>query len=580
MNTCVRSMQLTNREEKGHVEEEINLLIADRIAQEGIDLLRTQLPEAHIDAEYGLKPEQLKGMIGKYTALVVRSETQVTSEILSVADKLKIVGRAGVGVDNIDIEAATRRGIMVVNSPTGNIVAAAEHTIAMLMALTRHIPAANSSTKAGKWEKSHFLGAEVRNKILGIIGLGKVGTEVARRAQGLEMQVIAFDPYVAPEQARKLDVTMLSMEEVLQQADFVTLHTSLTSGPQGTRGIIGSHELQLLKPGARLINCARGGLIDEGALLNALQENRLAGVALDVFSQEPIGDNEILRRLLADERVIATPHLGASTEEAQLGVATDVAEQIVAVLRGGFPRAAVNAPLILPETLNILQPYMHLVEQMGRLYTQLQPGPLHKIEFSCSGEIANNDLRPLQAALIKGLLESVSDAHVNMINAPLLAKQWGLELNEQKSTTPAEFANLVTIRLMYANGYSSSLAGKPGSGDDYVEVISGTVMHNEPRIVRIGRYWTEFVPEGYILFCRNPDQPGMIGRVGTILGKAKVNIRHMDVGPSVRSPSTKNPKRSPDTALMIISVDEPIPDWAIEEIKGTGDIFGVTLVKV
>ncbi len=562
------------------MEEEINILIADRIAQEGIDLLRSQLPEAHIDVHYSLKPEQLKDMIGNYTALVVRSETQVTSEILAGADTLKIVGRAGVGVDNIDIEAATRHGIMVVNSPTGNIVAAAEHTIAMLMALARHIPAASSSTKAGKWEKSRFLGVEVRNKILGIIGLGKVGTEVARRSQGLEMQVIAFDPYVAPEQARKLDVTMLSMEEVLQQADFVTLHTSLTGGPQGTRGLIGTHELQLLKPGARLINCARGGLIDEEALLNALQENRLAGVALDVFSQEPVGDNVILQQLLAHERVIATPHLGASTEEAQLGVATDVAEQIVAVLRGGFPRAAVNAPLILPETLNILQPYMHLVEQMGRLYTQLQPGPLNKIEFSCSGEIANNDLRPLQAALIKGLLESVSDAHVNMINAPLLAKQWGLEINEQKSTTPTEFANLVTIRLMHANGYSSSFAGKPGSGDDYVEVISGTVMHNEPRIVRIGRYWTEFVPEGYILFCRNPDQPGMIGRVGTILGKAHVNIRHMDVGPSVRSPHTKDPKRSPDTALMIISVDDPIPDWAIEEIKGTGDIFGVTLVKV
>jgi len=562
------------------VEEDINILISDRIAQEGIDLLRMQLPEAHIDIDYALKPEQLKGKIGAYTALVVRSETQVTGEVLRAADKLKIVGRAGVGVDNIDIDAATRRGIMVVNSPTGNIVAAAEHTIAMLMALARHIPAASNSMKAGKWEKIRFLGVEVRNKILGIIGLGKVGTEVARRAQGLEMQVIAFDPYVSPEQARKLDVTMLSMEEVLQQADFVTLHTSLTSGPQGTRGLIGMHELQLLKSGARLINCARGGLIDEEALLNALRENRLAGVALDVFSQEPIGNNETLQRLLADERVIATPHLGASTEEAQLGVATDVAEQIVAVLRGGFPRAAVNAPLILPETLHTLQPYMHLVEQMGRLYTQLQPGPLQRIEFSCSGEIANNDLRPLQAALIKGLLESVSDAHVNMINAPLLAKQWGLELNEQKSATPTEFANLVTIRLMHANGYSSSFAGKPGSGDDYVEVISGTVMHNEARIVRIGRYWTEFVPEGYILFCRNPDQPGMIGRVGTILGKAQVNIRHMDVGPSVRSPHSRDSKRSPDTALMIISVDDPIPEWAIEEIKGTGDIFGVTLVKV
>src|SRR6266705_4410991 len=567
-------------EVQSNSEQAIKILITDRIAQEGIDLLHSQLPEAQIDERIGLKAEQLKQVIGDYTALIVRSETQVTGDILAAANRLKIVGRAGVGVDNIDTEAATRLGIMVVNSPTGNIVAAAEHTIAMLMALARHLPGANSSTKAGKWEKSRFLGVEVRNKVLGIIGLGKVGTEVARRSQGLAMRVIAFDPYVAPEQSRKLDVTMLSMEEVLQQADFVTLHTSLIGGPQGTRGLIGMHELQLLKPGARLINCARGGLIDEEALLNALQENRLAGVALDVCSQEPVGDNEMLQRLLAHERVIATPHLGASTEEAQLSVATDVAEQIVAVLRGGFPRAAVNAPLILPETLKILQPYMHLVEQMGRLYTQLQQGPLNKIEFSCSGEIANNDLRPLQAALIKGLLESVSDVHVNMINAPLLAKQWGLEINEQKSTIPTEFANLITIRLMHANGYSSSFAGRPVSGDDYVEMISGTVMHNEPRIVRIGRYWTEFVPEGYILFCRNPDQPGMFGRVGTILGRAQVNIRHMDVGPSVRSHHTKDLKRSLDTALMIISVDDPIPDWAIEEIKGSGDIFGVTLVKV
>src|SRR6266568_2243287 len=573
-------MALGGAGETAGFNETIKILITDRIAREGIELLHTQLPEAQVDERPGLKPEQLKAIIGEYHALIVRSETQVTGDILAAAPCLKIVGRAGVGVDNIDIEAATRQGIMVVNSPTGNIVAAAEHTIAMLMALARHIPAASSSTKAGKWEKSRFLGVEVRNKVLGIIGLGKVGTEVARRAQGLEMQVIAFDPYVAPEQARKVGVTMLSMEEVLKQADFVTLHTSLTSGPHGTRGLIGTPELNLLKPGARLINCARGGLIDEEALLNALNENRLAGVALDVFSQEPIADNAVLKQLLSHERVIATPHLGASTEEAQVGVATDVAEQIVSVLRGGFPRAAVNAPLILPETLKVLQPYMHLVEQMARLYTQLQPGPLSKIEFSCSGEIASYDLRPLQAALIKGLLESVSDAHVNMINAQLLAKQWGLEVIEQKSTTPTEFANLVTLRVLSANGYAASFAGKPGSGGESVEVLSGTVMHGEPRIVRVGRYWTEFVPEGYILFCRNPDQPGMIGRVGTVLGKANVNIRHMDVGPIVRTPHQHDPQQPPDTALMIVSVDDPIPPWALQEISAAGDIFGLTVVNL
>jgi D-3-phosphoglycerate dehydrogenase len=562
------------------VAETIKILITDRIAREGIELLRTQLPQAQIDEQPGIKQERLKAIIGEYHALIVRSETQVTGDILTAATRLKIVGRAGVGVDNIDTETATRQGIMVVNSPTGNIIAAAEHTIGLLMAMARQIPAANSSTKTGHWEKSRFLGVEVRNKILGIIGLGKVGTEVARRAQGLEMQVIAFDPYVAPEHARKVDVTMLSMEDVLRQADFVTLHTSLTSGPHSTRGLIGTRELHLLKPGARLINCARGGLIDEEALLNALNENQLAGAALDVFSQEPIGDNTVLRRLLAHERVIATPHLGASTAEAQIGVATDVAEQVVSVLRGGFPRAAVNAPLILPETLKVLQPYMRLVEQMGRLYTQLQPGPLNKIELSCSGDIANYDLRPLQAALIKGLLESVSDAHVNMINAPLLARQWGLEILEQKSTMPTEFANLVTLRMLSINGYASSFAGKPGSGDEYVELLSGTVMQGEPRIVCVGRYWTEFVPEGYILFCRNPDQPGMIGRVGTVLGKANVNIRHMDVGPIVRTPRPRDAQHPPETALMIVSVDDPIPDWALQEIGAAGDIFGLTLVKL
>src|SRR5437588_2875582 len=523
--------------------ETIKILITDRIAKEGVALLRTELPQAQIDERPGMKPDQLKAIIGEYHALIVRSETQITEDILAAATHLKIVGRAGVGVDNIDTEMATRQGIIVVNSPTGNIVAAAEHTIAMLMALARQIPTANSSTKAGKWEKNRFLGVEVRNKTLGIIGLGKVGAEVAQRAQGLEMQVIAFDPYVSQEHADKLGVTMLSMEEVLQQADFVTLHTCLTSGPQGTRGLIGARELNLLKPGARLINCARGGLIDEEALLDALDENRLAGVALDVFSQEPVRDDEVLRQLLAHERVIATPHLGASTEEAQVGVAIDVVEQIVAVLRGGFPRAAVNAPLILPETLKVLQPYMRLVEQMGRLYTQLQPGPLNQTALACSGDIANYDLRPLQAALIKGLLESVSDAHVNMINAQLLAKQRGLEIIEQKSTVSTTFTNLITLHVLSANGHVSSLSGKPGSGDEYVDVLSGTVMQGEPRIVKVGRYWTEFVPEGYILFCRNPDQPGMIGRVGTVLGKANVNIRHMDVGPIVRTPHTGDEQR-------------------------------------
>ncbi len=551
----------------------IKILITDRIAHEGVDLLHEQLPDAQVDERPGLKPDQLKAIIGEYHALIVRSETQVTANILEAATNMKIIGRAGVGVDNIDTAAATRLGIIVVNSPTGNIIAAAEHTITMLMSLARHVPAADASMKGHKWEKSRFLGTEVRNKVLGVVGLGKVGMAVAKRAQGLEMHIIAFDPYVSLEQARKSDVEMMSLEEVLQKSDFVTLHTSLTSGPNGTRGLIGEHELQLMKPGARIINCARGGLIEEEPLLKALNDQRIAGAALDVFSQEPIRDNELLKQLTAHPSVIATPHLGASTEEAQVGVATDVADQVVSVVRGGFPRAAVNAPLILPETLKVLQPYMTLVEKLGRLYTQLQPEPLHKIELTYSGEIASYDLRPLQAALIKGLLESVSDAHVNMINAQVLAKEWGLEIIEHKSTVPAEFANQVTFRV---------ISDKPVEGDNdaQISVISGTVMHDEPRIVQVGRYWTEFVPEGPIIICRNIDQPGMVGMVGTVLGKAGVNIRHMDVGPSVRTARSYDPQRPTKSALMVISVDNPIPEWALNEINQAGKFFDVKIVSL
>ncbi len=549
----------------------LKILITDRIAPEGIELLHRQLPEAHVDERLGVKPEELKALIGNYTALMVRSETQVTSDILAAATQLKIVGRAGVGVDNIDTEAATRQGIIVVNSPTGNIIAAAEHSIAMLMALARRIPPATASMRAGKWEKSRFVGVEVRHKVLGIIGLGKVGMAVARRAQGLEMRILAFDPFVSPDLARKSDVTMMSLEEVIQQADFITLHTSLTGGANGTRGLLGERELRLMKPGARLINCARGGLIDEEALLKVLNEGHLAGVALDVFSQEPVRDNETLKQIIAHERVITTPHLGASTEEAQVGVATDVAEQIVSVLRGGFPRAAVNAPLILPETLKVLQPYMTLLEKMGRLYPQLQPEPLKKIELTYSGEIASYDLRPLQAALIKGLLETISDVHINMINAQVLLKERGLMIVEQKSTTPAEFANQVTLRIVSDGEASTSPAD-----DERIDALTGTVMQDEPRLVRVGHYWTEFVPEGRILFCHNIDRPGMIGQVGTILGKAGVNIRHMGVG----KPRSSGTPRPVELALMVISVDNFIPQQTLNEICQSGDIFGVKVVNL
>ncbi len=310
------------------------ILIAEPIAQEGVDLLRYELPEAQIDIRLDLSPEHLLAVIGGYTALIIRSQTRVTEELLAKATHLQVIGRAGSGLDNIDLNAAIRHGVLVVHAPRGNAIAVAEHTMALLLALARHIPAANSSIKAGKWDKSRLLGVELHSKVLGIVGLGRVGKEVARRAQGFGMRVIACDPFVSTKQAQQVDVTLHSKEEVLQRADFVTLHATLTEGECGSRRLLGARELHLFKPGANLVNCARGSLIDERALLAALTEGCLAGVALDVFSQEPIGDDTVLRQLLAHERVIATPHLGASTIEAQVRVATEVARNIISALRG------------------------------------------------------------------------------------------------------------------------------------------------------------------------------------------------------------------------------------------------------
>ena len=310
------------------------ILITEPIAQEGIDLLRYELPEAHIDVRLDLSPQHLLGVIGSYTALIIRSQTRVTGELLAKAPHLQIIGRAGSGLDNIDLNAAIRHGVLVVHAPRGNAFAVAEHTIALLLALVRHIPAATSSMKAGRWDKSRLLGVELHGKVLGIIGLGRIGKEVARRAQAFGMRVIASDPFVSAKQGQQVGVTLHSKEEVLQRADFVMLHAALNEGQSGTRRLLGARELQLLKPGTYLVNCARGNLIDEQALLAALTEGRLAGVALDVFSQEPIGDDEVLKQLLSHERVIATPHLGASTVEAQVRVATEVARNIISALRG------------------------------------------------------------------------------------------------------------------------------------------------------------------------------------------------------------------------------------------------------
>jgi D-3-phosphoglycerate dehydrogenase len=549
------------------------VLVADPIAAEGVALLRRF---ANVDERHGLGADGLAEVIAPYDALVVRSETKVTARALEAGARLRVVARAGVGVDNIDVEAATRQGIVVVNSPTGNIAAAAEHTIALLTALARHIPAAYAALRAGRWERARFVGVELRGKTLGIIGLGKVGAEVARRAgeSGLGMRLIAADPYAAPEHARKLNADLMTLDELLPRADFITLHTSLTAG---TRGLLGAAELARLKPGARIINCARGGVVDEAALLAALESGQVGGAALDVFSKEPPLDDDLLRRLIAHPAVVATPHLGASTEEAQVSVALDVAEQVEEVLRGGVARAAVNAPLILPEAMRALEPWLALVETLGRLYTQLHPGPLHRVELAISGEIAEHDTRPLTAALIKGLLESVSEAHVNLVNAPVLAREWGLEISESRSTTAEQYANLVTLRVGADGDADAADAG----------VLAGTFAWGEQRVVRVDRYATDFTPRGHILICRNVDRPGMIGKVGTLLGDAGVNIAHMDVGPvagamagAAASATSARGRQHGGEALMILSLDNPVPPAALERIRALADITSTRLITL
>ena len=543
--------------------ERPHILVADPIASEGMELLRQF---ADVDARTGLSAADLIAAIPTYDALVVRSETRVTAEVITAGTRLRAIARAGVGVDNIDVEAATRRGLIVVNSPTGNIAAAAEHTVGLLLSLARHIPAASASVREGRWERSRFVGTEVRGKTLGIIGLGKVGAEVARRAGegGLGMRLLASDPYASPDIARKMNVEMVALEDLLAQADFVTIHTALTGG---TRGLIGAEELAQMKPTARIINCARGGIVDEEALLAALESGALAGAALDVYSKEPPGDTPTLRTLIEHPLVVATPHLGASTEEAQISVAVDVVEQIEEILRGGAARSAVNAPMILPETMRQLQPWVALVEKLGRLYTQLHPGPLRRAELSVSGEIASYDTRPLSAALVKGLLESVSEAHVNLVNAAVMAHDWGLELVESRSTTQEQYSNLVTIRVT-ADGPET-----PAS------VLSATITWGTERVVLVDRYATDFVPSGHILFARNLDRPGMVGRVGTILGEAGVNISHMDVGPVASMTGGRN-RQAGGEALMILSLDGPVPDEALERIHEAEGIFGITSVEL
>ncbi len=524
----------------------MKVLVTEPVSEEGIAELRSV---AQVDVKIGLKPEEIIDIIGDYEALLVRSQTKVTAEVIRAGKKLQVIARAGVGIDNIDVDTATQCGIVVVNAPTGNTVSAAEHTIALMLALARNIPQANASLKGGQWRRSDFMGVELRGKTLGIIGLGNVGSEVARRAGALEMKLIAHDPFISVDYASKLQVELVPLDRLLKEADFITLHIPATAQ---TRGIIGARELALVKPTVRIINCARGGLIDEEALVAALREGRVAGAAIDVFATEPLTES----RLFEYDNVIVTPHLGASTAEAQVLAAKDVAGQIIDIFKGQPARYAVNAPFIPVETLSVLAPYIKTAAVLGRLVSQLTEGQARAIRIKYQGEIANYDTKALKAAVLGGLLEGISEERVNLVNANLIAARRGLDVVEQEEATCENYASLITLEVTTSAGTIT---------------VAGTVINGETHLVRVNQYWLDVVPTGgYFLFCDHIDRPGLIGAVGKITGDADIDISFMYVG-------RLKPRGQ---ALMVLALDEPLAGEQLQRVLAIPDVYTCKQVKL
>ncbi len=524
----------------------MKVLIAEPISDEGIDILRSY---AQVDIKLKLEPEEIISIIGDYEALVVRSQTRVSAKMIQAGEKLQVIARAGVSVDNIDVETATRHGIVVVHAPTGNTISAAEHTIALMLALARHIPQASTMLKSGIWRRTDFMGIEVRNKTLGIIGLGNVGSEVAKRARGLEMKLIAHDPFISVDHAHNLQVELVSLEQLLQESDFITFHLPLT---KSTKRLIGAKELSLVKPTARIINTARGDIIDEQALARAIKEKRVAGAAIDVFPTEPTTQSV----LFENDNVIVTPHLGASTAEAQAMVAKDVANQIIAVFKGQPARYSVNAPFVAAETLPILAPFIKVAAIAGKLVSQLAEGQMNAIQIRYEGEISNYDTNALKASVLGGLLEEISEERINLVNANIVAARRGLTVVEQKEATCDNYASLITIQATTSAG---------------VTIVAGTVIRGESHIVRVNNYWLDIVPTGgYFLFSDHRDRPGLISAVSKVTGDADVNISSMHVG-------RLKPRGQ---ALMVLALDEPLLEEHLQQILSIPDVYTAKLIKL
>lgn len=482
----------------------MKVLVSDNLSELGVKIFR-EAEGIEVDVKVGLSPEELKGIIGEYHGLAVRGATKVTADIISVAGSLKVIGRAGTGLDNVDIPAASKRGIVVMNTPGGNTVTTAEHTLSMMMALARNIPQACGSMKEGKWEKKKFSGTEILNKTLGIVGLGKIGTVVADRAVGLGMHVIAYDPYLSEEQAKAMGIRLGVLDELFKEADFITLHVPLTDE---TRGLINKQNIAKMKDGVRIVNCSRGPVVNEEDLADAIQSGKVAGAAIDVFSVEPPGQT----RLVALPAVICTPHLGASTKEAQDNVAVAVAEQIRDYLLDGTIRNAVNAPAVSGEALETLRPYLDLAQRLGLFVGQAIRTGITRVEAQYSGDVLGLDLKPITTAFLTGMLTPIMKEDVNQVNAPMVAQERGIVLSETRVSRAEDFLSLLRFNVGTEKGE---------------QIVEGTLFgKSEPRMVRYGPFRGEFDLSGELILIRGKDRPGLIGRVGASLGECGINISH------------------------------------------------------
>jgi D-3-phosphoglycerate dehydrogenase len=524
------------------------VLVSDPLAEEGLAILRAAVD---VDVKTDLAEDELCRIIGDYDALLVRSGTDVNAKVIEAAHKMKFIGRAGVGVDNIDVDAATRKGIIVANAPEGNTLAATEHTMAMMLSLARNIPQATASLKKKEWKRSKFMGVELNEKTLGIVGFGRIGRELAKRAIALDMKIVAYDPFITKERAAQLGVEMMSMADLFKVADVITVHTPLIAE---TKHIVNAKSIATMKDGVRIINCARGGIIDEKALYDAVKSGKVAGAALDVFETEPPTDSP----LLTLDNVIVTPHLGASTVEAQLNVAVSVAKQCIEVLRGGSAKYVVNAPMVPPDQAEILAPYTQLAEKMGRFVTQIAGGRLSSVELIYGGELSAyaGSMKYVTRLALKGLLDPVLQQPVNIVNADFIARERGIAVSETVTQESSGFKNLITIKI------------RTDKGD---ESVSGTVFFKgRSRIVAVGGYTMDMIPEGYVIVSRHLDKPGVIGRASTILGKKNINIAGMQVG-------RINPG---EQAIMVLNVDSEVPADVMEEIRAMPGIFTATFAKI